>query len=144
MVFNAVGDFDEAIVESRTIFSFLHCRSFGIIIACSISIGLTVGQLLPCNSITGHIIRIMTKSDGVCFIRRGLIADGRTVLCGHDCLIAGCQRIFRILTSRSTCNAYRIHTIYTAIIASLVILSISTNRCCSCSKCIVRVTAKGN
>ena len=91
MVFNAVGDFDEAIVGSRTIFSFLHCRSFGIIIACSISIGLTVGQLLPCNSITGHIACIMAEGNRVCFIRRGLVADGRAIFRGYHSLAAGSQ-----------------------------------------------------
>ena len=84
----------------------------------------------------------MAESNGVCFIGRRLIADSRAVFRGYNCLIASCQCICRIFASRTASKTYRIHTIYAAVIASIVIFSISANRGCSCSKCIVSETAK--
>ena len=143
MVIHTIGDFDEAVVVSvfirRRSYRF---RSFGIIISRSISIDLIFGQFVPFDGIAGDIACIMAESNGFCFIRRSLIADGRAIFLGDDCLMASCQSIFRIFASRTACNAHRIVAIYTAVIASLIILSIAANRCCSCSKCIVGKSAK--
>ena len=99
VIFNTISCFDETVVSSGLVFIFCYSRCLGIIIARSISIDLTVRQLFPFDGITGHIPSIMTKSNRVCFIRRGLIADGCAVLRRHDGLPASSQRIIRIFAS---------------------------------------------
>ena len=92
VIFNTVGNFDKAVVGSGIIgCSSYRFRSLGIIVGRSIRIGLTDGQLFPFDGITGHIPSIMTKSNGVCFIGRGLIADSRAVFRGYHSLAAGSQ-----------------------------------------------------
>ena len=99
VIFNTISRFDETVVSSGLVFIFCYSRCLGIIIARSISIDLTVRQMFPFDGITGHIPSIMTKSNRVCFIRRGLIADGCAVLRRHDGLPASSQRIIRIFAS---------------------------------------------
>ena len=142
----AISDFDEAVVDSRRIriLGYYGFRGLRIVISRAIGIGLAVRTLFPVDGIARDIAHIVAESNCARLIGRGLITDSCAVFRGYNCLIASCQCMCRIFASRTASNTYRIHTIYTAIIASLVILSISTNRCCSCSKCIVRVTAKGN
>ena len=100
MVINTICDFDEAVVVSvfirRRSYRF---RSFGIIISRSISIDLIFGQLVPFDGIAGDISCIMAESNGICFIRRRLIANGRAIFRGDDCLMASSQRIIRIFAS---------------------------------------------
>ena len=90
MVILAISDFDEAVVGSLRIrvlgYGFRNLR---IVIGRAISIGLTLRQLFPIDGIAGGITCIMTKSNGVCFIGRGLIADSCTVLRRHDGLPTG-------------------------------------------------------
>ena len=143
MVIHTIGDFDETVVGSLRIrvlgYGF---RSLRIVVGRVIGIDLTIRQLFPLDGIAGDIAYIMAESNGIRFIRRSLIADGRAIFRRDDCLMASCQSIFRIFASRTACNAHRIVAIYTAVIASPIILSIAANRCCSCSKCIVGKSAK--
>ena len=92
VIFNTVSDFDEAVVGSLRIrvlgYGF---RGLRIVVGRAIGIGLAVRTLFPVDGIAGDITCIMTKSNGVCFIGRGLVADSRAVFRGYHSLAAGSQ-----------------------------------------------------
>ena len=85
VVILTVGNFDKAVVSSRRVL-ILGYRFWGlrIVVGRAIGIDLIRRQLFPLDGIAGDIACIMAESNGICFIRRSLIADGRAIFRGDD------------------------------------------------------------
>lgn len=136
VVINTIGNFDKTVVVSificRRSYRF---RSFGIIISRSISIDLTFGQFVPFDGIAGDIACIMAESNGIRFIRRSLIADGRAIFRGDDCLMASCQSTDCVFAGRTASNAYRITTSYRTVVDDFTIRIVSSQAANSSSVC---------
>ena len=92
VIFNTIGDFDQAIIGRILISGRAsdRFRCFRIIVVRAISIVLTIRQFFPFNSITGYIAGIMAKGNRPGFICRCLIADGRAI-CDRDNRLIACS-----------------------------------------------------
>ena len=124
MVFNTLGDFDETVVASRRI-RILGCygfRGLRIVVGRAIGIGLAVRTLFPFDGIARDIARIVAESNRARFIGRCLIADGRAVGRGHDCLMTSGQSACCSRTSRAAGDTDRIVAIYSAIIGYIAMI----------------------
>ena len=121
----AVGDFDETVVGSLRIrvlgYGF---RSLRIVVSRAIGIYLAVHALLPLDSIAGDITCIMTKCNCACFISRGLIANGRAIGRGDDCLMTSGQSAYCVRASRTASNTYRRTATHHAVVDHLTIIII--------------------
>ena len=124
----AIGDFNETVVSSLRIriLGYYGFRGLRIVVGRAIGIGLAVRTLFPFDGIAGDIAYVMAKRNGVCFIRRRLIADGRTIGRGDDCLMASSQSTCCVRASRTASNAYRRTATHRAVVDHLTIIIVSS------------------
>ena len=143
-----VGDFNKAVVSSRRVL-ILGYRFWGlrIVVGRAIGIALLRRQLFPLDGIAGDIACIMTESNGIRFIRRSLIADGRAIFRGDDCLMASCQSTDCVFAGRTASNAYRRTTSYRTVVDDFTIRIVSSqaaNSSSVCSQYVILGTANGS
>ena len=125
MVILAFSHFHQTVVGSIRILGFRYrFWSLGIVILCTIRIGLAIGPLFPCYCISGYVTGIMAEGNCPGFIGGSLIADSSAIFRGYHCLMTSSQSACCVLASRTASNADRIVAIYSAVIRHCTVIGI--------------------